>query len=61
MNLHGTQDADSSRAPLIIQVSVWIAACVRCRRCSSRTSNLIVQKSLVKQKMNGKKKNLSGT
>ena len=56
MNLHGTRDADVSRAPLITQVSVWIAACVHCRRHSSRTCNLIVQKSLVKQKMNEKKK-----
>ena len=61
MNLHGTRDADASRAPLIIQVSVWIVACVRCRRRSSRTCNLIIQKSLVKQKMNEKKKNLPRT
>ena len=61
MNLHGTRDADASRAPLIIQVLVWVAVCVCCRHCSLHTCNLIVQKLLVKQKMNEKKKNLPRT
>ena len=34
MHLHGTRDADASRAPLImLQVSVWIAMCVCERMC----------------------------